>query len=447
MSLAGRIWMVVSGLFVLLGILIFLGPVGTANAVTLPVSSCPPGTRPITSEADLKLAKETNPQATIGTCWDSKNSTTGADVGEAKQYLTSVLKGGSCGPYRTTADGLDSKFAICAARFVKDLRARDPSFYVASMYRSTPHQAYLCGGGCGIVNGPCAAAGSSRHQQGLAIDVSNGQRIVPDWVHQMGLAYGVVFSVNGDSGHFQPRPGSNCADPNFRPPNIQDLVARPPFDQALRRLLQPASAPPPIQSTSPAPTQPILAASPPIGVVNTTVLPPGTCIPQFYCSGSTYYYRSSACVDQMYQTCQYGCADSTTCAANPRSASSTNQNTNTNTNSTGTSTYDLIGGYVTSSATEIATATPITLNPNTSRATVLQPPPPSVAYGPGGAIGVSPSPSQETFTSSDLSNSLPYGQPQSAYSATLNRMKNIVLNLLSYLRPFGGGVPSQVYAD
>lgn len=379
---------------------------------------------------------------------DYKTTGITPESGEAKQYLASLLKGGSCGPYRTTAEGLDPRFSICAARFMKDLRAKNGSFYIVSMFRSAPHQAYLCGGGCGRVNGPCAAAGSSKHQQGLAIDISNGQYIVSDWVHQMAVGYGVRFPIRGDSGHMEPIPGSNCADPNFKPTDtVGNLTPSSALTNAIRRALgMPQQPPPPSPQMSPTPTQPSLTQPPPLGTQNTTALPVGTCAPQFYCSGSTYYYRSSSCVDQMYQTCQYGCANSTTCALGP-AASSTNQNTNTNTNTIGTSTYDLIGQYANFGTIDIATATPITLNPNTGNATALQPPPPqSLAYGPAGVI-VQPSPSQETFTSSDLSNSPLYGQPQSAFLASLNNIKNTLIRILRYLRPFGSNIPSQIYVE
>ena len=144
------------------------------------------------------------------------------EVGQAKQYLASIIRGGTCGPHRTSVDPLDPKFAICAARFLKDVRARDGNVYIISAYRNTAHQACVCS----KVSGPCASPGRSKHQLGIAIDLSNGQYVLPSWIHAMAPGYGVRFPVRNDSGHMEPTPNSNCADPNFTPTETgQDAVA------------------------------------------------------------------------------------------------------------------------------------------------------------------------------------------------------------------------------
>lgn len=369
-------------------------------------------------------------------CWDPKSAIVGQDKGEAKLYLNSVVKGGSCGPYKTNAEGLDPEFAVCAARFVKDLRAKDPRFYVVSMFRSSAHQAYLCGGGCPPAPRPCGEPGKSKHQSGRAVDIGNGQRIIPEWVHQMAQGYGIRFPVNGDSGHMEPIPGSKCADANFKPTDTTGpMTPTARVADAIRNLLKPPQAPPPssLPSTSGSPNQSGIG-----GAFQTPTS--GSCIPQFFCAGSTYYYKTSSCADQVYQRCEYGCADNTTCAAGPNTGTTTIQNTNTNQNtdgSTATSTYDLIGSYATTSTTT-QTIAPIPLNPGTAHGTVLQPQqtPSGIVYVPvNSATGL---PVQETFTSNDLSGSLPYGQQQTGYNATLNAIKNTILTLMNYLRPFGG---------
>lgn len=395
---------------------------------------------------------------------DYKTTGITPESGEAKQYLRSILcrtdgdNFGGSGPDGTIT-GLDSKLATCAARFLKaassQLGGQLPLFNggtnpvcVREGKRSVAKQEeyaqrYRRGGGIACIKGA-----NCEHPRGVAIDVNTTSEDNYRKLHAAASRFGVVFYLGfRDKVHFVPN-GKDCSAGGTAPFDFPSAASpAPPFDQALRKLLQQPPSPPPPQTTSPAATQPTLSGAPPIGTINTSALPPGTCIPQFYCSGSTYYYRSSSCVDQMYQTCQYGCADSTTCAANP-TASSTNQNTNTNINSngTGTTTYDLIGGYAGSGTTDIATATPITLNPNTGSPTMLQPPPQGPSYAPAGIVGVPPSPSQETFTSADLSGSSPFGTPQSAYFEMLNAIKNTVLGILNYLRPFGG-TPSQIYID
>lgn len=439
MTNAVRVFCAVASAIALLVALFFLFSLSTHVAQA---ADCPAGTTPITSGTRAAATAAGIP--TSAECWDPKSTIVGQEKGEAKQYLNSIVRGGKCGPYQSSAEGLNPDFAVCAARFMKALRAKDPRFYVASMYRSSAHQAYLCGGGCGRVNGPCAAAGQSKHQSGNAIDISNGQRIVPEWVHNMARGYGIRFPVNGDSGHMEPIPGSNCSNPNFQPTDtVGDITPTTRLTDTIRKFFNPPPQPAPsTPSTSGSPTQSSIG-----GVVQ--VPTSGSCIPQFYCSGSTYYYRSSTCVDQMYQTCQYGCADSTTCAAAPGSATSStttrSQNTDQTSTSASTSTYDAISAYATTS-TQAQTLAPITLNPGTTHATALQPQqtPQGIVYVPVNQIGNLPV--QDTFTSSDLSGSLPQQVPQSGYSAILNNIQTILATMMSYLRPFGG-VPAQTHFE
>lgn len=426
-------------------VLLIFGPGNMASGLVAP-PTCPGGTRPATA-ADIPLMQAAGIQgATIGMCWPANDSSVGQNEGEAKQYLRSILcppdgdNYGGKGP-DGTIQGLDGKFAVCAAKFLKSALSNGTNVCIREGARTVEKQNSYVRRGVFA----CKYGAACEHPRGVAIDVNvrpniNDCRSYAN-LHSSAPQFGLSFYLGcRDAYHFRPTTAGCNAGGVVPPPSSYDFPyaanPTPPFDQALRRLLQPPPAPPPpIQSTSPAATQPSLTqAPPPLGTQNTTALPTGTCAPQFYCSGSTYYYRTSTCVDQIYQ------ASSTMCASG--SASSTNQNTNTNTNSTGTSTYDLIGQYADLGTTDIGTATPITLNPNTGNATALQPPPPGTVYAPSGAVGVQPAPAQGTFTSTDLGNSLPYGGPQSAFSIALNNIKNTLLNILSYLRPFGGQVPT-----
>ncbi len=394
-----------------------------------------------------------------------------------------VMSSAACAAYQFLLTRYTPSAGGCSTKYVpgnQGVTRLDPSFAIqlANMLKTAPMNITIVSGYRNPQAQQCAnsRAINSNHIKGCAVDLSWEQSSCNSPACQWVLANGPKSSLNIPM-HYNPEWN------HLQPVNLGQCKLGPggigaPFDQALRGLFgqnqrnttecltslnPPIIAPagtvlqsqcltnaqgqrPQLPPMSPAATQPTLsgAVAPPVGVVNTTALPPGTCAPQFYCSGSTYYYRSSACVDQMYQTCQYGCKDSTTCAANPQSASSTNSSTS----GSGTSTYDLIGQYANPvSTTNIGTVAPIALNPSTGNPAVLQPPSQGGVYAPAGVAGVQPPPSQETFTSSDLANSPLYGRSQSAFLAGLNSLKNTLLGILNYLRPFGGNVPSQTYVE
>lgn len=50
---------------------------------------------------------------------------------------------------------------------------------------------------------------------------------------------------------------------------------------------------------------------------NQNPFPNGTCMPSYVCSNNSLYFRNSQCVDQLSQTCQYGC-QGTQCAPAPQ---------------------------------------------------------------------------------------------------------------------------------
>ena len=417
--------------------------------------TCPPDAPPAT-ETDLPLMQAAGiSNAAVGMCWPRNDRNVGATADKAKQNLSAIVCNGS-----VDIAHLDAKFAVCADKFMQQLRQASPGACVRDGYRSAQTQANACRRICGQLScpGKCAPPGYSYHQKGLAIDVSGISNLSQSW--QIAASNGIVNPAGlhrSDPNHFQTL-NSNCAGAPV-PTNDQGdyyndtnrfFPSPPSFpgDSLLRGLLQPPPPPPPpIQPTSPAATQPTLStgtSAPPLGVVNTTAQSPGACAPQFYCIGNINYYRASTCVDQVYQTCANGCSGTTCIGSTTPSISNTNTNVNTN----GTSTYDLIGAYANPfSSVDIATITPITLNPNTSNPDVLQPPTPQGTTPPGSVGAVQPASPQGTFVSNDLANSPTYGGPQSAFNTTLNNIRNTLLNILNYLRPFGGHAPSQVYIE
>ncbi len=203
-----------------------------------------------------------------------------------------------------------------------------------------------------------------------------------------------------------------------------------------------------MQSTSPAATQPTLQSTqnqPALGTDNKTPYSAGTCSPQFYCANSTYYYRTSTCVDQVYQKCERGCASNGLCATATSSASTPDVSGEENAT---TSAYDMIGGYANlTQATTTPAPKEIPINPETTQAIVLVPQqtPQGIVYVP---VPSGQNQAAQTFTSSDLSGSPPsFAQPASGFQATLNSVKQAALALLRYLRPFGGAAQVHEHAD
>ncbi|MEK9154061.1 MAG: M15 family metallopeptidase [Patescibacteria group bacterium] len=110
---------------------------------------------------------------------------------------------------------LDSKFAVCAARFVKALRNADGSACITSAYRNRIQQENACRGICGNPNGcpgKCARPGRSYHQKGLAIDMKYRVSHQTMWklAAQSGL-HNPPGLHSSDPIHVQSSGASNCA--------------------------------------------------------------------------------------------------------------------------------------------------------------------------------------------------------------------------------------------
>ncbi|MBI2612289.1 hypothetical protein HYW59_00520 [Candidatus Kaiserbacteria bacterium] len=177
--------------------------------------------------------------------------------------------------------------------------------------------------------------------------------------------------------------------------------------------------------------QPQLQQPPQLGMQNTTPYAAGTCPPQFYCSNSTYYYRSSTCVDQVYQKCPAGCsASSNTCASTTTGALSA---------------IDQIGLIAEPTSTPSGTVSDLLFELAISGediATLQDESNPASTKVQGGSPYMPPA-SQQTFVSGDLRYGQAEYQPQqlSALQRTLATMKDTLLRVLAYLRPFGRPVP------
>jgi len=187
------------------------------------------------------------------------------------------------------------------------------------------------------------------------------------------------------------------------------------------------------QQSLPATQQPFQQA-PPLGTVNTTPLTAGTCAPKFYCMNSTYYYRTSTCIDQVYQQCPAGCSPAgDTCVA-------------TSTGSGSLSAFDQIGLLTQPAPTPEPVVAPVAVTVSGQDAATLHETPPQTGTltPTGNSYSLSPSAVQQTFTSGDLKDvPVPSStfQELSTAQRTLAIMKETLLRALAYLRPFGRPAP------
>ena len=387
---------------------------------------CPPGEVNATAE-DLPLMQQNGfpkDYLEVGNCWPKSGAILGEAPAKAKQELEQMWCGrraARCGPYTSSMQELDPKFAVCAAAFITKIRAQDPSICIVSAYRSSQHQAYLCAGGCGAVSGPCAAAGSSKHQRGIAIDIEKpGNNTLPPFVHQMAQqGGGISFPVRNDDGHMEPN-GGDCSTGGYiapdSPASPYPQPAQTPAQSAmssLQKLFTPPSPPQP--QANPAAQalaqQPISAAFNPYAYISTT---------------------SATSVS----------------GTNPVSSTVTPGSTNSSSGSP-TPVVDLIQQIAYPSSTPATTQTtttgsPIALNPSLGNAVALN----GVQNSTSGVLiyattNQNPA-SGQTFTSADLGqNSVPAYASNSTF-AILENLKQTLLLVMKWLTPFGANAPNPI---
>ena len=187
---------------------------------------------------------------------------------------------------------------------------------------------------------------------------------------------------------------------------------------------------------------------------------PRICTPSFSCSGGTMYYQTTSCTTQVYQVCAHGCdgsscrlASSTTSTVGATISSSLtdtsststgttegNTNTNENANTNTTSISDILSSIVSGDlfgSTDVGTSVPLTLNPDTNSADILQPTYEDPVFGTlasGTITSVQPVGGKPTFISPDLSASyVPTGR-QSIVASVLEGMRSTLVRALDFLR-------------
>ncbi len=235
-----------------------------------------------------------------------------------------------------------------------------------------------------------------------------------------------------------------------------------PFSNAMRSFFGVPPPPPPMQTFTPPSSNPSN-----VGSNNTNGTPQNTtgsataCLPQFYCSGNSYYYQTSACANQVIQKCPNGCAGNI-CASSATSSSnllfsdasgapvSSLINTDTNTNHA-TSAIDLIAAIANPfsfSTVNIGTATAIALNSDLGDVTngvQNSGPQNGTQINASGTLAYVQRAPSNTFVSNDLSNypgSRYTPQQLSTFQAILSNLKGALVWALSVLQPFGGRAPA-----
>jgi hypothetical protein len=441
-------------------------------------SDCPAGTRrataadvPIMIAANIKEAKE-------GTCWNPIDKTVGQTDGEAKQYLRSILcppdgdNYGGTGP-DGTIQGLDAKFAVCAAKFLKASQAAGINVCIREGKRTVERQnAYVARG---VI--ACKKGAQCEHPRGVAIDVNvrPGVKECTSYsrLHNSAGQFGLTFYLGcKDAYHVVPvkggcSGGGTIADDDPLPATYYDYPQYAPT--------QPTPAPLPSSGISSSIRQ-ALGMTPQTTATAQTAqseAQPQICTPEFSCTNSTMYYKTTSCTTQVYQTCPYGCNGSscnlsTSTAATTgitvstvltgTTSESTNTNSNTNANtdaeaSTTQSVSDILNSFLEVKPVEIGTSTSIVfrLNAETGDVEQLDQRPTASTLRPAQETisSIQPVNAQQTFTSSDLSGytSSYYTNTQtSGFQKALENMKAALLWALSVLRPFGGGTADHQFA-
>ena len=353
--------------------------------------------------------------------------------------------------------GIDPALACRLAKMLQALpNGCNPR--INSAYRSASQQASMCGAG----RSGCAPPGRSCHQYGLAVDLTTD---CGGWLRRAAPQFQLHFPYSGIHVQCIEHRGASVGSCN-RPcnggiainPDLSGIHPPGAPSSGIANQFRSTFAPQPAPAGQTAPQQPQQAAQqpqqPPLSGQNTTPQASGTCAPQFYCTNNDLYYRASTCVDQLYQKCPAGCSG-VACNVSPSLSTNLLSLSFSSSSSRGvtpgllddrsatTSVYDRIldvAGYTPQPASTPNTE-PLVLTIDGDDAVRLK-----QTGGPQANATDEPQynaqtpGSQQTFTSGDLSQSpvrqYPPGQ-LSTFQRTLPTMKTTLLNVLSYLRPFG----------
>lgn len=364
------------------------------------------------------------------------------DVGKAREELAAMR----CGNNVNTQQ-LGPKFAICASRFMKALREKSPGSCIESAFRDPAQQAAACKNICGQLSCPgrCAAPGQSYHQKGLAIDIGRLKMPLQQFwqlATQSGLGNPTGLH-SSDPNHIQVmNGGADCADIGYQPTTDDSFVPGPIQSNPYFSY---APSPLPSMPSQAFPGAPVPTYSQPTPTIPsaTTPTPSGApvCTPQFSCSNNVMYYQTTSCLTQVYQTCSNGCSGNSCAVISPTSGTSTLKATTTVSASTTDDLLNSLSNPVTLSATPVGTASSLTLalNGNISNVVGLSGTSTATGLNTGTIASIQPLTSQQTFTSTDLSNSGMSSYNTQQLSGTfkiLSDLRAALVWALNYLNPF-----------
>lgn len=390
------------------------------------------------------------------------------ESGAAKQYLRSIFTGsGSSGCSGRTPDSdkigkLNPTFAICAAKFLQGVRRVDPSITITSAYRTTNHQACICGGG----RTGCAAPGRSNHQQGLALDLRARNYA---WLHAQIRSFGGLrhLTIANDPYHMEAIKGGPCMQAGYRPSDFSPVpyAASPssgladytrqlfglntsnPYGQVDQNCTLPGGAVVPCSAIANqgAQQQPTISPIPGTqqggGSQGTQTATPisGTSLDL---SGEGTEEDTSDAYD--IETGSPATKTLTETILDTISKTNTSLNTSTKKLSTLEQLRIFAQGTTSTKVPQSTTTVPLVLVIDESDAVSIEAQVPDATIIPQGTTSeYIPFTSQQTFTSQNLgTDGFAYAPPPSQttfgpYQQVLINMQGIVSNMIAYLRPFG----------
>lgn len=393
---------------------------------------CPqPNEVPIKTVEDRRLATAAGiPVSAI--CWDPKSEYVGASAAKVKEFLWAhrchdqmpTGKAPACpnGTRPLRVDGLNPKFAECVVKYIEKFEAQygPKTICLHDAYRAPGEQQ------CARNSNSVAAAGTSRHELGQAVDLN--PRGVATYTSMRKFADenegGIWFRYpcaqdtsagNGkksgpnDCPHMELRAAA-CGTPGFMPPTAAAPYTAPtsPLTQAIRSALgvptQPQTAIP--QQTFATPQSPISAfTQPSTATAGTPTTEPGV--------------------------------DFTNFTGTPQSTSTTANQLE-----------DLLSNNKATTSTSTGLKVPLIINPN-DRSDRVASVTPTTTQKTAQAWTQAPVPS--TFISNDIAWTGEVTNAQgtgtlNSYTRILTSIRDALLQLLSRLRPFGGR-PTVEYAE
>ncbi len=407
----------------------------------------PFGARPATS-ADRAAIEAAGLPYTLGMLWNPNDPNVGQASGDAKQYLQQrATKGSNIGC-------LNPQFAEKVKNMIEAIPQGYPAPIIDSGWRGQAAQEQARKSGASGV-GWCG----SYHNYGLAVDMNNTGKQTIAWLRANASQFGIGLIGNVSSGctrsgfcdpaHFQnagrlpPRNQCGGCGSQGGDGRLPDNTASgEPYQGAVRNYSGPSAEPPssiaPGQSQAP-PTQPDQKNE------AQCTLPDGLTVPCSAIANKGAVGTPLEAPKQALPTNQQPLKDSP--QTNPVSLSF--GTTSTSTKNTPAA-IDLINALAnpTLNSSQADTNAPLVLTIGGEDAVRLQ----QTGESQSDVLDQSQPPAQisgpwQTFTSGDLSQSLPRPYPPEQLSSlqrTLSAMKETLLRVLEYLRPFRGHMPYQV---